>query len=207
MADQLQIPDDELVPGDLIDAYYQIQPGTSDYLVSAAIGDVKKSLASDPRFHYQGSRLEPLRDPDDGQTYQYLIVTLQVADPSKITGHHPAEPGVQEAGVLLPLIVVVTVLSGLLASALYSGAIKFKSFQITRTAEISQATTIAIINSKMSDSAKQAAFNAQAASAKAQNGSSSGSTFAGAIGSLTTVAIIIGVLWAASLSHRDDRIH
>lgn len=190
MAQQLDIPDDMLAPGDLVDAYYQIRPGTSQYLVDAAIGDIKQALASDRRFHYQGSRIETLLEEDDGQVYEYLIVTLQVADPSKVTGSNPVvyDPALEQVtGGRLGApqragLVGIIVLAALLAAAVVaaSGSVIYKYWTLNR-----------ILDSDLSDETKRTAFQGQKASGFAAFG-----------GSLVMAVIIIGVLWALSLSSR-----
>jgi hypothetical protein len=197
MAEPTQVVDELLAPGDLVDVEYLIQPGAAPGLVTLAIHDIKRSLAADERFHYQGSWTETRVDKT-GQfggviDVEFLIVRVQVADPSKRKalpdGYEPQpqwNPERQEAGI--PRLSVKSVV------ALFSAAIAAHAAAVTiRTYTLHRLAT----STAMNDETKQAALNAFG-----KGGSSIGQAIALISGSLGTAAIIIAVLWALSLSSR-----
>lgn len=130
MATKLQIPDDVLIPGDLVDVYYQIKPGAPQGLVTTAIHEIKKSLASDSRFHYQGSKIEDRTNLEDNSVTPYLIVTLQVADPSKVTGNKPLATQPQQAGLWIPIVVLIALVTA--AVVAYSVAVVYRNYVLNR---------------------------------------------------------------------------
>jgi hypothetical protein len=186
MADQLQIPDDQLRPGDLVEVEYLVTGG-NDTLLGMAVHDVKKTLATDTRFHYQGSRWDDRVDLSDGQTYRYLIITVMVADPSKVTGNHP-KVEIQQAGIG---VVAIGALIGLVATAIvaYSGQLAYTTYSVKRIAA----------DPSIPDDVKVAALTAIGAGAKKPL---VGGSVTAAGGAVVTAVIIIGVLWALSLSRR-----
>lgn len=172
---QTKIPDDMLQPGDIIDVTYAIV-GDNQTLVDLAIHEVKKQLAADPRFDYQGSRIEQGFDADQVPQND-LIISVQVR--KYLRGQRPET---QEASI--GLIGIASLLAGLIAlGAYYTHAIKYVSANKRAIAE----------NPLLSDSVKVAAL---------QEEKTFGQGVAAAGGSLMTAMIIIGVLWAMSLSRR-----
>jgi hypothetical protein len=210
MATNAQMPDELLAPGDLVDVEYLIQPGAAPGLVTLAIHDIKRALAADERFLYQSSWIETRVDKT-GQfgavvDVEFLIVRVQVADPAKRAalpdGYEPQPqwtPERQEAGI--PRLSVRAFLALVIAAgAPYSAALVYQSY-ITRRNTVDRIAEVERIRQDptLSDDEKRAAFEAIG---QAGSSSSLGLGVAAFGGSLVTAAIVIGVLWALSLSGR-----
>lgn len=184
------IPSDEvLYPGDLVDVEYEIVGGNS-FLTALAVHRVKEDLATDDRFHYQGSQEVERDDQGDGVRHRYLIITVQVADPSKRTGHNPPPPEEQKAGMGATVIkvgMIVVAITGSIAVSVATGSL------IHRTATIHHMTD----DRTLTDQQRKEGLEAIGKSSGGIGGA-----VAAAGGSLVTAAIIIGVLWALSLSSR-----
>ncbi len=144
MATQVRIPDDQLAPGDLVDVEYLIQPGAAPGMVKLAVSEVKKSLANDERFNYQGSREETRIDKSglagSVREVQVIIITVQVADPRKKGAPLPGDP--QKAAVGVSIAVLVAIVAGV--AALYSAAIIYRSYTIKRIATSDQSDAVKI---------------------------------------------------------------
>ncbi len=134
--------DVELYPGDLVDVWYEVKG--EGYLTNQAISAAKRAAASDPRFHYQGSRFEDIDEGFEAPT-RYLVITLQVADPNKITGSNPAGSvvgpdlasvtggelgGEQNAGWGLNLALIVAGIGAVLGG-IYEGRLIFRDATVT----------------------------------------------------------------------------
>jgi hypothetical protein len=200
MAQTFEIQDQYLNPGDLVDVEYLITPGAPEGMVTLAIREAKKILANDPRFHYQGSR-EELRTNKSGLTGsitedRYIILTVQVADPRKVTGSYTPEPEVQTAGV--PGVVLLSSLAAIVVGAAiaYSAHCSVERVQITyQTAVVQKETTQVVMESDLSNDQKTTVLTGQAEAMKAAAAKKSmGSGIAAAGGSLATAGIIIAVL-------------
>jgi len=181
------IQDVELQPGDFVDVEYEIRD-TVNFLEAAAISSVKQELAKDPRFHYQGSEIQERVDLGVGFTWRYLVITVQVADPSKISpppeGWVPMGTGERlEAGVGK-----VSVLIALIATAL-----------VGSTAVIYKTYTVRGIQADPNLSSEEKIALAKGLSTPIVG---FGSGVAALGGSLVTVAIVLSVLWGLSLISR-----
>lgn len=177
-----QIPDEMLRSGDLVDVEYLIKPGANPTLLGLAISNVKKDLWADKRFDYQGSREEIRTNKSglDGGVREERILIITVSVRKYPRGERPE---LYQAGLHLG----VAILLGLFAGAViaYSGQLAYKTHTVKRIAT----------DPNMSDAVKTAALEALG-----QSSASVGSGIAAVGGSLVTAAIIIGVLWALSLS-------
>lgn len=172
---QTKIPDDMLQPGDLVDVRYAIV-SDNQTLVDLAIHEIKKQLAADPRFDYQGSRTEQGFDADQVPQND-LIITVQVR--KYLRGQRPET---QEA--IIGVIAISTAIALLAAAvAYYAHAIKFVSANKRAIAE----------NPAISDEVKVAALHDK---------TSIGAGLGAAAGSLFTAVVIIAVLLALSWSRR-----
>jgi hypothetical protein len=179
------IEDVPLNPGDMVDVWYELKT-TNQTLVGEAIKAAKQGLVNDPRVHYLGFRMETDYDPILGEPVQCVVFIVQAADPSKVTGNNPAEP---ETVVLQAGILSVTVIIGIIAVVLAS----LGTLCIVYKTSVVNAIQA---NPNTSDATKQASLNALP-------GSGLGKGLAALGGGLTTVAIILAVLWGLSLLHRS----
>ena len=125
------IPTDvQLVPGDLVHISYRIVT-TNQTRMAWAIADVKEKVASDPRWHYQGSEIEERLDPATGESARFLNITVQIADPSKVTGNHPTPPEVQLAGIGPGTVLLLSVILGFFVGVVIVGALEFNGYDVT----------------------------------------------------------------------------
>jgi hypothetical protein len=134
----------ELSPGDLLDVIFEIET-SNQTLANYAVSKIKHDVAADTRWHYQGSRIEDRIETATGRTFRALVITVQVADPSKVSGNNPAVP-VYEANVLIPLAFIVTAMAALAVS----GAVSYRHYTLRKIAE----------NPNISDDVKKAALAA-----------------------------------------------
>ncbi len=180
--------DEVLNPGDLLDVIYEVKPG-NDTLVDLAISKAKNDLAKDPRWHYQGSHWEEYPDPDFAGTVRLIVFTVQVADPSKVTGEDP--PDVQLARALDPRIIAAVILAVGLAISSVAASIymTYKGYLINKTAsdpgisdEVKLAALAGLTKSNLGDALKSVGH------------------------SLVIVALIVGVLWVLSKSGLIERV-
>ncbi len=164
MAETTNIPSDMLAPGDVVDVKYEIV-STNQAMIDLAVQEIKKTLYSDGRFDYWGSKIITVGDEQLQRDVQFLTVTLAVRkyvrgsrQPDGIQGGYPTWDtagglsGAQEPQEGLIGYIAIAILVGLAmgAAAAYSGAVIYKSYTIRRIAESSTA----------SDSTKAAAINA-----------------------------------------------
>lgn len=197
MATSVQIPDDQLQPGDLVDVEYEIMPGAAPAAVAAAIHDVKAQLAHDRRFVYQGSQEFETQETETGALYKAIIITVMVADPSKRTGSNPPPAETQQAGFWIPVTVIVALVTS--AVIAWRASVVYVGYTLTRRTEAVISAVDRIRNDpNMTPDQKQAALDALGATKEEQKGLSAGIAAFG--GSLVTAALIIGVVWAVSLS-------
>lgn len=188
MAEAVPIPSDMLQSGDLVDVEYEIKAGAPEALVNLAISQVKKDLWADPRFDYQSSRRLYGYDADQ-VWYDKLIVTVSVRQYPR-----GQRPEVQQAGIFVPIAVLIALLAGVVASY----GLKFMTARVTLRATEAVTSEVERIRNdpNMTEAEKQAAY----AALQQRDSRSIGSGLAAAGGSILTAAIIIAVLWALSLS-------
>jgi hypothetical protein len=169
-----------LQPGDLVDIELELKAGLYGTLENLAVSEVKKSLAADRRFRYQGSREIESFETETGEPYRAIIITVQVADLSKVTGSNPRPTPPLEAGVSwIKVITLVSIVAGAIAA--YSGAIAYRAYVIRR-----------IATSGESDAVKVAALQAA--------GQPLFGT--GSLGGVGMAVIIIAVLWVLTRTPR-----
>jgi len=143
-----------LYAGDMIELEYRVVD-QDEKALAASVHAVKRELSQDPRFHYQGSRMEAALDPVTGTTSSNaLFVSLQVADLSKVVRMDTGVPPVQplEAGMGK----VVTYLATLITLAV---AAVYVSRHVALT-YLAIAVNGIRIDEKMSDETKQEAMRA-----------------------------------------------
>lgn len=192
MAETLNIPDDMLAPGDLVAVEYEIV-GANQTLVDMAIHDVKNTLSTDPRFDYQGSEIVDRVDLGTGTTHQYLICYVQVR--KTLRAERPEQ---QEAGVLP--YVALAALVGIAVAAVACHYLSYrKATVVNRTAEVQGEIVEKILNDpNMSSEDKSSAIRGL----QQTQATGVGSGLAAAGSAIGMALVIIGVLWALSLSHR-----
>jgi hypothetical protein len=146
MPQAVQIADDLLRPGDLVDVNYEIAGGNAT-LVAMAVSNVKRTLAADKRFHYQGSVEFESSENETGTPQRFITFTVQVADPAKV-GDRATASKPQEAG-LVSVLTLLAVIAGAIAAVGLSYAIVHAS-----------TTVRAIAMSNQTDAVKVAALGA-----------------------------------------------
>jgi hypothetical protein len=190
MAQTVNIPDDMLAAGDLVAVEFEIRPGANATGLDLAIHQVKQDLAQDPRFDYQGSDIVTRVDKSgltgSVREVEYLIVYVQVR--RSLRG---ARPQTQEAA-----IGVIALAS--LAAICVAAVVAWGAYLNYRTATIVQ-RTIETITQDPNLSPEQ---KTQIIKSVVPAPPSIGSGVAAAGASLGTALVIIGVLWALSLSSR-----
>ncbi|MCU0916912.1 MAG: hypothetical protein MUC88_20480 [Planctomycetes bacterium] len=175
-----QIQDDMLHSGDLVGFEYLIKPGANETLLGLAIKRVKDDLWADRRFDYQGSYEETRTNKSglDGAIIEerYLIINVIVRKYPR--GERPTE---QQAS--MALATAIALMAGALIA--YLAVLEHRTTTVVRIAT----------DPNMSEQTKRAALEALGKPAGGIGG-----TIAAAGGSLVAAAIVIGVLWALSLS-------
>jgi len=196
MAETIEIPEGVLVPGDIIRFDYRIQ-GTNETLVGMAVSDIKKALWSDDRLDYQGSENSYPVDLETGKSTRILSIYVSVRKYRRAQ-RETTQYAITGVAVLSLVAIVAS------AVAVYSAAITYQSYAIKRV-ELARIEEVEKVRTDqtMSDDAKKAALEAIANKRDTPIGLGSGLAAFG--GSLVTAAIIIGVLWALSLSGRPGR--
>lgn len=183
-----QVQDDMLHSGDLVGFEYLIKPGANETLLGLAIKRVKDDLWADRRFDYQGSYEETRTNKSglDGAIIEerYLIINVIVRQYPR--GERPTE---QQAGVGAIVVVLATL------AAILAGSLAVYSVFEYKGAVVHKQTVEAVLNSDLPPEAKADLLNKSQPQSK-----SIGTGIAAFGGSLVTAAIIIGVLWALSLS-------
>ncbi len=169
MAEQVNIPEDQLQPGDLVELKYEIT-SANETIVGMAIHDIKSALAQDPRFDYQGSREVTASNLATGQPVRWLFITVSVRRTLR-----EGRPEIQQANWLVPIVVLV----GLVAAAIvaYSGSVVYKTYAIKRIA--------------MADIPEGSKTTALKALGRGSLGLAAGS-------SLVMAGVVIAVLWVLS---------
>jgi len=77
MAQTVEINESLLYPGDTIRLDFAI-PGNNEMMVTETIASIKKSVYSDDRFDYQGSKVQPLYDTEAQREVQMLSIFVTV---------------------------------------------------------------------------------------------------------------------------------
>ncbi len=182
--------DVELQPGELWDLIYEVRDSVQ-FIEDLAIAKVKEDLAKDPRWHYQGSRWQTEEDDTFGTTSRFLIITVQVADPSKVTGQDP--PDVQLAKVLDPRTLgrLIMFVSGSIAAVVVASKVSV-IFRDARLVAIARDKTI-------SDEVKVAAITGLTSNKLGDALKSFGR-------SLVIVTVLVSLLWLLSKSGLVERV-
>lgn len=197
MATTLDIRDDLLYPGDTIRFDYVIRGGNQT-LLNMAISDIKKTIYADDRLDYQGSEIVTEVDKSglEGSVREVQVLRIY----AKVRRYRrEVPPEIQEAGIGA---IGVGVLIGVIATAVvaYSAVVVARGHSVTRAVQaVTEQVEKIRTDEGLSDEAKQAAFEALGKGIpEPKQNLGSGLT---ALGSgLVTTAMIIGVLWAVSLS-------
>ena len=165
----------QLKAGDIVTVPFAIK-GANQTLIDLAVHEIKKNLAADQRFNYQGSEIVAGKDAD-GNDSQVLNIYVQVR---KKPRQEQTEVQPQEASALAPVVIALGTIVSLVWGATYL---------IAKRMEL-QALPV-LVNGSAPESVKiaavQAAFDA--------NKKSVGSGVATAGNTLALGALALGGLW------------
>ncbi len=194
----INIPTDLLLPGDEVDIEYRIHPGSNQTVVGLAISDIKAAVAKDPRFDYQGSRIESRLDKETLNVTNFLIIRVTVRRTPRAE-----RVEVQEAGMGVGILIG---LGTVMALALGWAAVHIAHLRLERMNVISH--NLQVVTEEMqrisndpnlSDETKREmikAYQAVLATSQPQSvgsGIKQGITAAGS--AVAMAIIIIAVLW------------
>jgi hypothetical protein len=177
----VKIPDDMLAPGDLVEIEYRIKGG-SDILTMMAVNEVEKSLDREEKWDLTRYRFEDRLDPQTNEPKRYVVFTVRYREVSKWDSEKVYET--QMAGGLVAVALAISLLAGALAAYAY---VEYVGYQLMRKVIEDPTFTPDQKTQILTEGNKQGI----------------GSGLAAAGGSLVTAAVIIGVLWAVSLSARS----
>lgn len=178
MAETVKIDESLLYPGDIIRFDYEIRTD-NQVIRSLAVKNIKDAIWSDDRLDYQGSDVVTMGSVELARDVEILRIYAQVR-----RYRRGARQETQYAGVgAISIVAVVALVAGAGAVAVWGLALRDRGHVVQRIAS----------DPSLSEQTKQAAFEAMG-----QGGIGSGISAFG--GSLVTAVVIIGVLWALSLS-------
>ncbi len=170
-----------LNPGDLVDVVYEVKE-TNQAILDFGISKVKAELAKDPRWHYQGFQWQEYEDPDFGGAVRLIVFTVQVADPSKVTGQDP--PPMELAGFVGVLALIAAIGAAIVTVAwIINPGLIYRSYVIHQIVQ----------NPNVSDEVKSQAIAAVSPAGVTANLADMGH-------SLVIVALLIGAIWLLAKS-------
>ncbi len=199
MAETMTIDESLLYPGDTIRFDFLLK-GTNQTLLDLAIRKVKETIYADDRLDYQGSEIVTEVDKTGLEGGVREVQVLRIYATVR-RYRRDAHPELQKAGIgAVSIGTLIAVISA--AVAVYAAAVTIRGHGVTRTSQAIVAEVESIrTDPNLSDEAKQAALETLG-KATPQQPKSIGSGLAALGGGLATTAMIIGVLWAVSLSSR-----
>ncbi|MDI6447874.1 hypothetical protein [Anaerobaca lacustris] len=135
MAETAPIDTNVLKSGDMIDLEYQIV-GSNETMIALAVKAIKDTVHSDPRLDYQSGWREYRWEWSGGSVGSGSLVRVEYLIVQAIVRRYPRgepepEREIQEAGIWIPLTLIVAMLAA--AVAAYPAAIIYRSYVIHRT--------------------------------------------------------------------------
>lgn len=86
MAENIEITNpDQLVPGDTVRFDFEILPQTNQAQLDLAIAEIKKAVATDDRFDYQGSKIQTVGDLELQRDVTLLSIFATVRQTTRAT--------------------------------------------------------------------------------------------------------------------------
>lgn len=189
-----------LNPGDLIEVQYEIR-NAPETLTKLAIHKVKTELWADPRFNYQGSRIDEVTDAATGEKRRYLFIQVQVRRYLKGDRIRKVQASAFHPTVLLGVIAAA------ITAVAVSSSLAYQNYTILRSAQITAEEAEKIrTDPSLSAEQKTQILSELYTEPPAAKSVGVGTGLAALGGSVVTAAIVIGVLWALSLSGRPRGI-